>query len=70
MCHDVAWLEIQMRNLVLLQVPQGLADHKDEVDLGVEGERFSVFADVVAEVGMADVVHQKVVLVGVVLLCK
>lgn len=67
MCHDVAGLEIQMRDLVLLQISQCLADHKDEVDLGVEGQRFSVFADVVAEVGTANVVHQQVIFVRIVL---
>ena len=67
MRHDVAGLEIQMSDLVLLQVAQCLPDHQDEVDLGVEGEGFSVLADVVAEIGMANVIDQQVILVGVIL---
>jgi hypothetical protein len=66
--HDVAGLEVEVRDLVLLEVAQRLPDHEHEVDLGVERERGAALLDVLAEVGVVDEVHQQVVLVGLVLL--
>lgn len=61
--HDVAGLEIEMGDLVLLEVPERLTDHVDEIDLGIEGERVPVLVDVVAEIGRVDVIDKQIVLV-------
>lgn len=66
--HDVGGLEVEVGDAVLLEVAEGLRDHKEEIDLGVEGEGVGVALNVLAEVGVADVVDEQVVLVGVVLL--
>jgi hypothetical protein len=66
--HDVARLQVQVRDPVLLQVAQRLRDHQHEVDLGVERQRQPAALDVLAQVGRTDVVDEQVVLVGVVLL--
>lgn len=47
-----------MRNFVLLQIPQGLRNHEDEIDLRVFGESDLIFSDELAEVGLSDVVDE------------
>jgi hypothetical protein len=47
-----------------------LGDHQNEVDFGIEGKSAAIFVDVVAQIGVADVIDQQVVLIGVVLFGK
>ena len=70
MGHDVARFKVQMGDSVLLEVPQGLRYHQHEVYVGIEGKSGPILIDIVTQIGMPDVIDQKVILIGVVLFGK
>jgi hypothetical protein len=54
--HYVGWLEVEVRNFILSQVPQTLSNHDAEVYLCVHGYSLFVFNAVDIQIWKLDVV--------------